>query len=317
MAKKFKFNHDTLDFVEVRNSVLNIARNLLLWLFVAALFLAGYYALFSQFFSTPQEKQLADLNRTLDDNHEQLTVQHRLLQRELGELRQRDANIYRLLFEADPPDALEGNGSISSSSIEHGNNTELTMQTKAGIDRLKILVDKQTFLLQKIIAAAENATNVQNLPTIQPVRNSDLRRTAATFGMRMHPFYKVLKMHHGMDFTAPQGDNVFATGNAVVESVDNHPRSTGLTITLNHGNGYKTVYAYLFKANVTKGARVKRGQVIGLVGNSGRSLVTHLHYEVLKNGRAVNPLHYFFQELTPEDYEQMISIAKNKGQSMD
>ncbi|MDR1417493.1 MAG: M23 family metallopeptidase, partial [Prevotellaceae bacterium] len=131
------------------------------------------------------------------------------------------------------------------------------------------------------------------------------------------PFYKVFKMHSGVDFTAPLGANVYATGNAVVESVDNNLRSSGITITLNHRNGYRTRYAHLFKSNVRKGEQVKRGKVIGLVGNSGRSIAPHLHYEVQRGDTTVNPLHYFFKDVTSEDYYLLMQITASKGQSFD
>jgi murein DD-endopeptidase MepM/ murein hydrolase activator NlpD len=127
----------------------------------------------------------------------------------------------------------------------------------------------------------------------------------------------VLKRHSGIDFTAPLGDNVFATGNARVEAVKSDMRGSGLTVVLDHGNGYKTTYAHLLNANVRAGERVHRGSVIGLVGNSGRSVAPHLHYEIEKNGRTVNPLHYFFQDVTPDKYQLLISLAGNKGQPLD
>lgn len=317
MPKKFKFNHETLDFDVARRSALSILRQTLLWIFVGGLFLVGYYVLFSRFFSTPAERRLAKINQTLSSSYSQLDKQYVQLQRVVDDLSERDKNIYRRVFESDPPQAADAGQSVSTAAIEHTGNTPLTRQTSEGIDRLSLIVDRQTAFLQTIAKANAGNALLQYMPSIQPVLNNDLRRTAATYGMRIHPFYKVLKMHSGVDFTAPQGDKVFATGAARVESVENNMRSTGLTITLNHGNGYKTVYAHLLKASVKAGERVKRGSVIGLVGSSGRSVAPHLHYEVVKNEKNVNPLHYFFQDVTPDEYKQLIGLAGNKGQPLD
>ncbi len=317
MAKKFKFNHETLDFDVVRHTVLSILRKVLLWLFVSGLFLIAYYALFSRFFSTPEERRLAKVNQTLSSNYSQLSRQYVQLQKVVDNLNQRDANIYRRIFESDPPKVTNAELLVNTDAIEQTNNTKLTQQTKLGIDKLSQIVALQTEFSQKMVATSIGNVTLQSTPSIQPVMNNDLRRTAATYGMRIHPFYKVLKMHSGVDFTAPLGDNVYATGNARVESIENNMRSTGVTITLNHDNGYQTVYAHLLRANVRKGDRVKRGSVIGLVGSSGRSVAPHLHYEVQKDGETVNPLHYFFQDVTPDEYKQLTTLAGNKGQPLD
>ncbi len=317
MAKKFKYNHDTLSFDEARHNILSVLRKAVLWLVVSALFLTGYYALFSRLFSTPEERRLAQINRTLSSSYSQLSKQHAQLQRVVDNLNQRDANIYRRIFESDPPQAAASESQLSISAIEHASNTKLTQQTKQGIEKLSTLVDEQTAFLQGIAATVKDNPSLQSMPSIQPVQNNDLRRTAATYGIRMHPFYKVLKMHSGVDFSAPLGNNVYATGNARVAAVSNNLRATGLTITLDHGNGYTSTYAHLLKANVRTGDYVKRGSVIGLVGNSGRSVAPHLHYEVEKDGHTVNPLHYFFQSVTPDEYQRLIHLASNKGQPLD
>jgi len=318
MAKKFTFNQETLDFDVARRSLVNILQQALLWILGSMLFLMGYYVLFSRFFSTPEEQQLAKVNYTLNQSYTQLNKQYEQLQKVVSDLNQRDVNIYRRIFESDPLQPGKAEATLNNAnSIEHTGNIMLTQQSKDGIDRLSVEVDRQTAFLKKIVELNKNNTALQALPSIQPVQNNDLRRTAASYGMRIHPFYKVLKMHHGMDFTAPLGDNVFATGNARVDIVKNDMRGSGLTIVLDHGNGYKTTYAHLHRASVKVGDRVKRGSVIGLVGNSGRSVAPHLHYGVEKNGHSVNPLHYFFQDVTPDKYQQLISLAGNKGQPLD
>ncbi|HBI81632.1 MAG TPA: peptidase M23, partial [Bacteroidales bacterium] len=140
---------------------------------------------------------------------------------------------------------------------------------------------------------------------------------ASSFGMRIHPFYKVLKMHTGMDFTAPTGTEIFATGNGVVIEVKSAQRGYGNHVIIDHGFGFSTLYAHMSKIDVRKGQRVKRGMVIGYVGNTGTSVAPHLHYEVRKNGQPVNPIHYYFNDLTPEQYERLVEIAAQPTQSFD
>ena len=154
------------------------------------------------------------------------------------------------------------------------------------------------------------------MPSIMPVSNNDLKRTASGWGMRMHPIYKILRFHYGMDFTANTGTDVFATGIGVVKSAT---RETGYgnTVVIDHGYGYATYYAHLSRINVQIGQKVNRGDVIGYVGSTGTSTAPHLHYEVSKNGVKVNPQNYYFQDLTPAEYEKMIAISSNMGQSFD
>ena len=317
MAKKFTFNQETLDFDVARRSAVHMLQHAVLWVLGSALFLMAYYVLFSHFFSTPEEQQLAKVNLTLHQSYAQLQKRHEQLQKVVGDLNQRDVNIYRRIFESEPLRISKAEATLNANLIEHTSNIALTQRNKKSIDRLSAEVDRQTAFLKKIVELNRYNAALHALPSIQPVQNNDLQRTAASYGMRIHPFYKVLKMHHGMDFTAPLGDNVFATGNARVEIVKNDMRGSGLTVVLDHGNGYKTTYAHLLRATVRTGERVRRGSVIGLVGNSGRSVAPHLHYGVEKNGRSVNPLHFFFQDVTPDKYQQLTSLAGNKGQPLD
>ncbi|MDR0414209.1 MAG: M23 family metallopeptidase [Prevotellaceae bacterium] len=317
MAKKLKFNHETLDFDEVRFTVLGIAKRTLVWLIVGGLFLAIYYTLFAQFFSTPQERQLSEINRTISDNYDKLVKQHEQVQRLVTYLHQRDADIYRYIFGTARPNLNVRETSLNITAIEQANNIALTQYTKQEIDKLDSIINRQTERLKSIVELAKGNPQPQSMPTSSPLNSNDFRNIAATYGLRMHPFYKVFKEHSGVDFTAPLGTNVYATGNAIVESVENNLRASGITVTLNHQNGYHTRYAHLFKANVRKGQQVTRGNIIGLVGNSGRTVAPHLHYEVIKDGQTVNPLHYFFKNITPENYYLLMQIATNKGQSLD
>jgi murein DD-endopeptidase MepM/ murein hydrolase activator NlpD len=165
--------------------------------------------------------------------------------------------------------------------------------------------------------SGRKADILRALPAIQPIRNQDLTRTASGYGYRIHPIYKIKKMHPGIDFTAPTGTEVFATGDATVEVVEMSKRGNGNTIVLNHGSGYKSLYLHLDAFKVKVGQKVNRGDVIAWVGNTGLSVAPHLHYEVELDGNPVNPVNYFFLELSPESYDKMILISIKSGQSFD
>jgi murein DD-endopeptidase MepM/ murein hydrolase activator NlpD len=155
-----------------------------------------------------------------------------------------------------------------------------------------------------------------SIPSIMPVSNRDLKRTASGWGIRMHPIYRIPRFHYGMDFTAPTGTDIFATGNGIVKEAG-RDAGYGNTIIIDHGYGYETMYGHLSRIMVKIGQTIKRGDIIGLVGSTGASVGPHLHYEVSKNGQKVNPQNYYFQDLNPMEYEKMITISSNTGQSYD
>jgi murein DD-endopeptidase MepM/ murein hydrolase activator NlpD len=177
------------------------------------------------------------------------------------------------------------------------------IQSKSYDEVLNLALDKE-----KMLAA---------IPAIQPVANQDLKMTASGWGFRIHPIYKIRKFHYGMDFTSPVGTDVYATGDGVVKDVVNSNVGYGKYIEIDHGYGYTTLYAHLNDFNVRKGQKVKRGEVIGYVGNTGTSTAPHLHYEVHRNGTAVNPQNFYYMDLTPAEYERMIALSTNMGQSFD
>jgi murein DD-endopeptidase MepM/ murein hydrolase activator NlpD len=156
-----------------------------------------------------------------------------------------------------------------------------------------------------------------SIPAIQPVSNHDLKRLSSYFGYRPDPIYKVKKFHSGVDFSAPKGTPIYATGEGVVIKTKHSRRGYGNTIEIDHGYGYKTFYAHISEIKVKRGEKVKRGQIIATVGNTGKSTAPHLHYEVRKNNRKVNPIYYFFTDLTPEEYETLLDLSKLPNQSLD
>jgi murein DD-endopeptidase MepM/ murein hydrolase activator NlpD len=203
-------------------------------------------------------------------------------------------------------------------SLEGYNNSDLVIETSARLDRIrkKIYVQLKSFD-DLILLAKEKEDMLRCIPAILPISNKDLTRTASGYGLRIHPYYKISKFHYGMDFTAPTGTDVYATGDGTISAVVNARRGLGNHVIIDHGFGYTSLYAHLERANVRVGQKVRRGDVIGFVGNTGMSLASHLHYEIRINGVNVDPVNYYFNDLSAEEYERMIEIASRTGQSFD
>lgn len=323
--KKYKFNPDTLSYESVGLSLKEKLTKMLAY-FSSSLSLALVLILvFVNIYETPKSKALKRENQ-------QLLTQYKLLSKDLDkvesvleELQQRDDNIYRVIFEAEPiPSTVRkaGFGGVNKySQLENLNNAELVIATSKKLD----IISKEAYIQSKSYdEVLEMALNKEKmlaaLPAIMPVKNEDLKRTSSGWGYRMHPIYKVRKMHWGQDFTAPVGTPVFATGDGKISEQKGSKRSRvglGMYLVVDHGYGYETSYGHLSAFNVKRGQKVKRGDVIGYVGNSGGSTAPHLHYEVHKNGKKVNPAYYVFKDLTPQEYDKMIAISSNIGQSLD
>ncbi len=319
---KYKFNHETLSFDRIRVGLRQVFLRLFGY-FVASLLLAGVYGfIFAFVFDSPKEKAL---KREIA----QLKLQYELMNREmenvdkvLVHLQETDDNLYRTIFESEPLPSSYRNGGIGGVNryevLEGFSNSALVIETAKRLDRIrkKIYVQSQSF--DELIAyAREKEEMLGCIPAIMPISNKDLKRTASGFGYRIHPIYKISKFHSGMDFTAPTGTDVYATGNGVVKEVKSARRELGNHIVIDHGYGHQTVYAHLDRFNVRTGQKVKRGDVIGSVGSTGLSTAPHLHYEVLVNGRHVDPSLYYFNDLSPEEYERMLEISSKSGQTFD
>jgi len=278
--------------------------------------------LFGLFFDTPKEKAL---KREI----EQLSLQYDLIHREMSNLekviehlQETDDNLYRTIFGAEPvltTQRQSGIGGVSRfSDLEGFNNSKLVVETAKKLDaiRKKVYVQSKSFD-ELILLATEKEEMLRSIPAIMPISTRDLTRIASGFGLRIHPYYKISKFHAGMDFTAPLGTEIYSTGDGTIESVSSGKRGMGNYIIVNHGFGYTSTYAHLESFNVRQGQKVHRGDVIGFVGNTGMSIAPHLHYEIKLNGENVDPVNYFFNDLSPAEYETMIEIASKTGQSFD
>lgn len=240
----------------------------------------------------------------------------------LNDMHDRDDNIYRVIFEAEPiPSAIRKagfGGADRYARLQGFKNSDLMINTTQKLDRITSQLVVQSRSFDEVFKMARNKEMMLScIPAIQPLSNKELKRLSSFFGYRTDPIYKVKKFHSGIDFSAPEGTEVYATGDGVVEHVSRSRRGYGNLVVINHGYTYSTAYAHMRKFIVRKGQKVSRGEVIGYVGNTGKSTAPHLHYEVRKNGKAVNPIHYFFNDLSPEQFDEVLELSMRPTQTLD
>lgn len=300
-----------------RQRILSSIRRMSFALGFLTLLLGGIYWLLG----TPSENALRIENSELEAQYDVLSSQLDEALNVLEDLQQRDDNLYRVILQTDPISPYirkAGNRNIHRyDHLENMANADMIIETSQKIDYLKRQLYIQSQSYDEVIdLCKQNDQRLQCIPAIQPVANKDLKYTASGYGRRIDPIYKTVKFHYGMDFSANTGTPVYATGDGTVTS-SGWESGYGITIEIEHGFGYQTRYAHLSKAMVRRGTKVKRGEVIGLVGSTGKSTGPHLHYEVVNKGRKVNPVNYYFMDLTAEEYDQMIQIAANHGKVYD
>ena len=319
---KYKFNPDSLSFDRVKLGFKALFLRFLAYFTGSVLIALAYWVIFAAFFDSPKEKAL---KREI----EQMTIQYDLMHREMNNvenvldgLQKTDDNLYRTIFEAEPIPSSLRNGGIGGvnryESLEGYKNSRLVIETATRLDKIRKRVYVQSKSFDELIHMARNKEDMlKSVPAILPIANKDLTRTASGFGWRIHPIYKISKFHYGMDFTAPSGTDIYATGNGTVKAVITSQRGYGKHIIIDHGYGYTSIYAHLSGFNVRVGQKVQRGDVIGFVGSTGTSVANHLHYEIKLNGVNVDPVNYYFEDLTASEYDRMIEIASKTGQSFD
>ena len=319
---QYKYNPNTLNFEKVQWSKAQILYRILAYLAVAFLFAVFSIWLYSKLFNSAKERALMQENQFYAEmfNSQQRKING--LEVVLKDMEYRDDNIYRVIFEAEPIDKNErisGVGGVNRYRDLSGKEySDLVIETQKRIDNLAKRMVVQSKSLDEVKDLALNKeVMLASIPAIQPVANKNLKRMASGYGMRIDPHYKTPAFHAGMDFTAETGTVIYATGDGVVTRSDNRSRGYGNHVRIDHGFGYVTLYAHMSKMKVKPGQKVKRGDVIGLVGNTGKSKGPHLHYEVRKNGDAINPINFYFNDLTPEEYDIMIDLSNNSNQSLD
>lgn len=319
---KYRFNTRTLSYERVELTTKVKLLRVLSFLLASSIFGILFFFLVNNYIDSPKEKMLKREKNQLAAQYELLDKRIDQVTKVLEDIQRRDDEIYRVIFEAEPiADNIRkaGFGGVNRyKQLEGFRNSELIIESAQKLDQ----ISKQLYIQSKSYdevykMATSKEKMLASIPAIQPVANKDLKRMASGYGMRMHPIYKRRKMHTGMDFSAEQGTEIYATGDAVVAEVENSRRGYGNHVVLSHGYGYKTLYAHMTQYIVRKGEKVKRGQIIGYVGNTGTSVAPHLHYEVIKNGEKVNPVNFYFNDLTPEEYEKMIEFSSTPTQSFD
>ena len=319
--KKYKINPQTLAMEQVEHGFRYWVRQTGIYILAGIVIGILFLYLFLTFFPSPREKQLLREKASMESQLEVLNSQVDQMQVVMTDLQQRDDNLYRVLFGAEPiPLSIRQGAQRKISYYEElarMTNNQLSADLSLKVDILEKELYVQAKSYEEVMEMAKNQEiRMENIPAIQPVMNKDLKRVASGYGMRIDPVYHVRKFHQGMDFTAPTGTEVFATGNAKV-TFSGWKQGYGNTVILDHGFGYETLYAHLYKSLVRKGQKVRRSDIIALVGNTGKSTGPHLHYEVRLNGRPVDPRNYYFYDLSPEEYDQMIQLSNNFGQMLD
>lgn len=321
---KYYYDPDTLSYRKIEPKKSRRYRNIAL--FVVGSFLFGLMALVlllnTSLINTPAELSL----RREVKNYE---LQFELLNRKMGQIEEvlanveeRDNNIYRLYFEANPiPEEQRraGFGGINRyKDLEGFNNSEMVIATSKRLDIIKKQMAIQSKSLDEIALLAEEKEKLLlAIPAIQPVSNEELTRMASGYGWRSDPFTKARKMHWGMDFTAPKGTPIYASGDGKISRADNNSSGYGKHIRIDHGYGYISLYGHMSQYNVKVGQKIKRGDLIGFVGSTGRSEAPHVHYEVWKDGERINPINFYYGSLTPQEFENMLKYATQENQSLD
>lgn len=323
MAKiRYQFNTKSLKIEKVQVSWKERMRRLLSILAFGLVFSTVVIGVAYNFFSSPKE-------RMLQREVEQYKLQYKILNDRLdlfsevlNDLQDRDDNIYRVIFEAEPiPNSIRQagyGGADRYTKLEGYKNSEIIKNTTKKLDVITSRLYVQSKSFDEVFSLAKNKEKLAaSIPAIQPIANNDMRRIGSYFGYRTDPFYKVAKFHEGIDFTAPVGTPIHSPGDGIVTKVERARGGYGNSITINHGFSYETLYAHLSKINVKRGQVIKRGQIIGLVGNTGKSTAPHLHYEVHKGGKPINPINYFFNDITPEEYQMMVELSLRPSQTLD
>ena len=323
MAKiKYYYDTKTLSYKPIKLNSSEKIRGYFIF-FLSSILLSFFILLiFYQFFDSPKEKRLKLEIQNLTSQYEVINNDMQQVETVLDEIQERDDNIYRVIFEADPiPTSIrkQGFGGVNRYEKLLGlSNSELMINTSKKIDQLTKQLYLQSKSFDEVIDLAKNKSNMlASIPAIQPVANKDLKRMASGYGYRIHPIYKTRKMHYGMDFSAKTGTEIYATGDGIVSKIKRSKRGYGNYVKINHGFGYETLYAHMSKYIVKRGQKVKRGEVIGYVGNSGISTAPHLHYEVRKDNKKINPMNFYYNDLSPEEYEKMLEISLQSNQSLD
>ncbi len=319
---KYYYNTNTLRYEKLETPLRVTLLRILGFISAAIVTAIIIVSIAYRYFPSANEKLLRQTNAQLSQQFEILDEKTKKLQQQMTDLEKRDNEVYRTIFEANPiPDSLRLKEMEKQKEIKlvmSMNSIELENSITSSINNLMLRIAYQDKSFIEITGFIKNKEQLlASTPAIQPVSNSDLKRVASGFGYRIDPVYKTVKYHAGLDFSAPQGTPIYATANGVVRLAGNSGNGFGNHVIINHGYGYETLYGHMFKVKVQNGTRIKRGEVIGWVGNTGKSTGPHCHYEVHKNGRPLDPVYFFYNDLTPEQFNRLLKMAASSNQSFD
>ena len=319
---KYYYDKKSLSYKEINLTLKQKIQNLLVYILSASIITSLSFFIFYSFFDSPKEKKLKSEINFLTSNYQKFESKLLEIETVLDDIQKRDDNIYREIFEANPiPTEIRkaGFGGVNKYKYLEGfSNTELLKELDNKFDILKKQLYVQSKSFDQIIELSKDKNKMlSSIPAIQPLSNKDLSRMASGFGYRIDPIYKTRKFHAGMDFSAKTGTPIYATGDGKVFKVSKSKRGYGNHVVIDHGYGYKTLYAHMSKTAVKRNQKVSRGDVIGFVGNTGKSVAPHLHYEVHKDGKKINPVNFYYNDLNAEEYERMIEISSRSNQSFD
>ena len=319
---KYFFNTHTLRFEKIEVPLR--VRLLQLFGYIAASIVTGIIIviLIFQYIDSPKEKLLRQQNQDYKESYSVLQDRVNQLELQMTELENRDNEVYRSIFEADPiPDSArlkEMEAKKEVRLIQKLSNTELIQNMTGQLNNLSLRIAYQGKSFVDITNMVKNKEQLlRAIPAIQPVSNKNLNRIGGSFGYRIDPVYKNLRFHQGLDFTAPAGTPIYATADGVVEIASFNTDGYGNKVVINHGYGYQTLYGHMLKIKASQGQTVKRGEVIGYIGSTGKSTGPHCHYEVIKRGTKVDPVYYFYNDLTPAQFDRMLKAAAANKQSLD
>jgi murein DD-endopeptidase MepM/ murein hydrolase activator NlpD len=319
---KYRFNTKSLTYEKVKVTFRERFMRFISYLAIGLVFATVTILLAYKFLDSPKEKMLRREIEALQLQYNLLNKKMDQAQLVLKDLQDRDDNIYRVIFESEPiPGSVRqaGFGGTDRYSVfDNYDNAELLKTTTERLDKITKQLYIQSKSFDEVVKLAKNKEQmISSIPAIMPINNKDLRHQPGGFGWRTHPIYKTPEFHPGMDFAAEQGTPIYATGDGVVDIADANAQGYGNHVVLNHGFGYKTLYGHMSKMAVRVGKKVKRGELIGYVGSTGLSTAPHVHYEVIKNGEKVNPINFYFNDLTPQQYQVMLEMSTKSSQSFD
>jgi murein DD-endopeptidase MepM/ murein hydrolase activator NlpD len=317
----YHFNTKSLVFEKVKVSVKEKLKKLLSIVTAGSVFAALVLLFAYNFFSSPKERMLKREIEEYKLQYEILNERMARINTVLNDIENRDDNIYRVIFEAEPiPSSIRNaayGGTDRYAKLEGYDNSTLIIETTKKLDMLSRRLYVQSKSYDEVLDLAKNKTQMMScIPAIMPIKNG-ATKICSGFGYRLHPIYKTLQLHPGIDIISPRGTPIYATGDGIVSSpAGSYLTGYGICVVINHGYGYQTLYGHMSRKVVSEGQKIKRGQLIGYVGSTGMSTAPHLHYEVWKGGKRMNPINYFYNDLTPDEYQKVIELSSKINQSL-